>query len=160
MKKLIGLSLALILALSLVACGGSDSGTTDETITLDTAAISSSIDGVGLFVDTLEPISEDRITTVTGIDISGCKSAEYHLGAGATAEEWGVFECNSVDDAKTLVTALEKHCDELLSTYESYAPDAVPRINNAVIERAGQYVVFVTAEKYDDAKTLVEGLMK
>lgn len=145
------------MALSLVACGGSSS---DEAITLDTAAISSSIEGAGLFVDTLEAISEDRITTVTGIDISGCKSAEYHLGAGATGEEWGVFECNSVDDAKTLETALAAHRDELLSTYESYAPDAVPRIKNAVIQRAGQYVVFVTAEKYEDAKTLVEGLMK
>ena len=158
MKKLILTVTALALALCLSACGGGESGG-DEPVSLDLSAISSAIEGGGLFIDTLEPISSERIGDTTGIDTSECKSAEYHMGAGATGEEWGVFECNTVDGAKALVKSLETHRDELLKTYESYAPDAVPRIKNAVIKRAGQYVVFVTADKFDDAKTLVDGLL-
>ncbi len=159
MKKLVITVIALTLAFCLSACGGGDDGGNEPT-TLDLTAVSSAIEGGGLFIDSLEPISSERIGDTAGIDTGDCKSAEYHMGAGATGEEWGVFECNTVDGAKALVKSLETHRDELLKTYESYAPDAVPRIKNAVIKRAGQYVIFITADKYDEAKTLVDGLLK
>ena len=149
LKRVFAAILTLVLLLALTACG-------DKNVTIDTAALESDINGAGLFVDTLVKLSDATIGGQVETDVSGCTSKVYYAGMGATAEEWGVFECASAKDAKALKTALETHRDNLLTTYSSYAPDAVPRIQNAVIRQKGQYVLFITAEKYDDAAKIAD----
>ncbi|MDO4566673.1 MAG: DUF4358 domain-containing protein [Oscillospiraceae bacterium] len=156
MKKF-SVLIAFALTLCLAACGFG--GASDEPVSLDVAAISSGISSTELFIDSLAPIANERVADLIGLDLTNCLYYEFHTGAGASGEEWGVFECDSVDSAKALVSQLEAHRDSMLETYESYAPDAVPRLENAVIERAGQYVVYITAENYSEAKTLASSLL-
>ncbi|MEG0752016.1 MAG: DUF4358 domain-containing protein [Oscillospiraceae bacterium] len=153
MKKIFVAILCIALALSLVSCA-------EEPVTLDLTALSTQISAADVFADDLQPIEASRIGELVGLDLAGCKSSEYHMGSGATGEEFGLFECNSVDDAKALVKQLEEHRDSLLETYKSYAPDAVPRIENAVISRLGQNVAFVTADDYASAQSIVDGVFK
>lgn len=149
MKKLIAAVLTLVLVFILASCGGSS-------VSIDTSALASDIEAGGLFADSLQPIDASRIKDVVGIDTTNCKSAEYHMGAGATGEEYGVFECANETDAKALAQELTDHKDSLLETYASYSPDAVPRIENAVIEQSGPYVLFITADKYEAAQTIAD----
>lgn len=151
MKKLIIALMALVLVFSFAACGG------QEKVELDLDAIGAEISKAGLFLDTeLQPVAAESIAGMVGLDSSLYVSAQYYMGAGATGEEWGLFECADAKSAESLVAQLETHRDDLLSTYESYAPDAVPRIENAVIMSKGQYVVFITAEQYEQAQKLAE----
>lgn len=150
MKKLLIIAVVLLLAVSLAACGGKE-----EDVTLDLDAIAGEISGANLFVDAeLQPVAADSIAGMLGLDASLISSAQYYMGAGATGEEWGLFECVDAASAETLLTQLEAHRDDLLSTYESYAPDAVPRIENAVIMAKGRYAVFITAEQYAQAQSI------
>ncbi|MEG0913253.1 MAG: DUF4358 domain-containing protein [Oscillospiraceae bacterium] len=150
MKKVIITLTAIVLILSLAACGS-------KNVEMDIAAVSKEISGASLFLDAdLQSVKAENITGQTGIDTSACASAEYHNGAAATGEEWGLFECNSAKDAEAMVTQLEAHRDSLMTTYKDYAPDAVPRIENAVIMSKGQYVVFITAEKYAEAQKIAD----
>ena len=150
MKKLLIIALALVLALSLAACG-------DKNVSIDTAALSAEIEGSGVFVDTLVKMDESAIGGQCESDVSGCVSMEYHAGMGATAEEWGIFECADAKAAKALVASLEAHRDSLLEVYASYAPDAVPRIENAVIRQSGPYVLFIVANDYAGAASVADG---
>ncbi len=142
-------ALALVLALSLAACG-------EKNVTIDTAALSSELAGADLFVDSLVKMDEAAIGGQCESDVSACVSKEYHAGLGATAEEWGIFACADAKAAKALVTSLEAHRDSLLETYSSYAPDAVPRIENAVIRQSGQYVLFIIADDYAGAAAVAD----
>lgn len=150
MKKVTAAIAALILVFSLAACGGSK-------VELDLDAIAGEIAGANLFVDTeLQPMDAENIGVFVGVDTSECVSSRFYTGAGATAEEYGLFECADAESAQALVTQLEAHRDDLMTTYQNYAPDAVPRIENAVILSKGQYVIFITAEQYEQAKTLAQ----
>ena len=151
MKKLLILVTVLILALSLAACGA------QEEVSIDLDAVADEISGANLFVDTeLQPVASETIAGMLGLDSSLISSARYYMGAGATGEEWGLFECVDAQSAESLVAQLQTHRDDLLATYESYAPDAVPRIENAVIMAKGKYVVFITAEQYAQAQTVAD----
>lgn len=151
MKKRITALLALILVIvSLAACG-------EKKTELDLGAIGEEIAGAGLFLDTeLQAMDAANIGGFIGVDTSGCVSCAYYMGAGATAEEYGLFECGDAKGAEALAAELEAHRDDLMTTYQNYAPDAVPRIENAVIMTKGQYVIFITAQEYEQAKQLAE----
>ncbi len=149
MKKLITCALALVLALSLAACGG-------KKVSIDTAALAAELSDADLFLDSLVSMDEAAIGGQCESDVSGCVSMEYHAGMGATAEEWGVFECADAKAAKALAESLGAHRDSLLETYTSYAPDAVPRIENAVIRQSGQYVLIVIAADYEGAAEIAD----
>jgi hypothetical protein len=59
-------------------------------------------------------------------------------------------------DAKELEKQLIAHRDSLYELYASYKTEALPRINNAVIRCKGGYVVFVSAEDYQQAGRIVD----
>ena len=140
------------LALCLVSCGSS--------FELDTDALASEIRGAGLFLDTLEPVSENVVKKVVGLSTDRIKSFIYEIGTGATGEEFAVITCKSESDAKAVKEEIEKRQDDLYNTYESYSPESLPRISNAVVEQKGVYVVFVSCDKDSDAQKLVDKYLK
>ncbi len=149
MKRFICAALVSVLIISLVGCGGGNS------VTVDTDALASSIEEGGLFVDTLAPIDESVIGTIIGVDTELCSSSLYRIGSGNTGEEYGIFVCNSEADAKTVAEQLEARKSTLHDMYESYAPEALVRIDNAIVKRAGVYVAFVSADNYSAASEIL-----
>ncbi len=148
MKKFIPVVLTLCLALCLAACGG-------KSVTVDTEALAASIEAGGLFVDTLAPVDTGVVKTIIGVDTDLCESCSYSIGSGNTGEEYGIFVCSSEADAKTVAEQLEARKATLHDMYESYAPEALVRIDNAVVKRAGVYVAFVSADDYSAAADIL-----
>lgn len=138
-----------MLALSLAACG-------EKQVSIDTAALSAELNDADLFIDSLVSMDEAAIGGQCESDVSACTAMEYHAGMGATAEEWGIFTCADAKAAKSLAESLKAHCDSLLETYTSYAPDAVPRIENAVVRQSGPYVLIVIAADYEGAAEIAD----
>ncbi|MEA4912511.1 MAG: DUF4358 domain-containing protein [Oscillospiraceae bacterium] len=149
MKKRYLAVLALTLVLALSACGSAP-------VDVDMDALRSDIQSADLFDDELVAARDSVITDVVGLDISKCDSAEYYMGSGATGEEYGLFVCKSEGAAKDLVKSLGARRDDLYKTYESYNTQALPRIENAVIEQSGVYVAFIIADNYDAAQSLAD----
>ncbi len=149
MKKFIIGLLALALVLTAAACS-------EKTVDVDMDALRSEIQAADLFDDSLVSARESVITDVVGLDVSKCESAEYYMGSGATGEEYGLFVCKNASSAKELVKELEARRDDLYKTYESYSTEALPRIENAVIEQSGVYVVFIIADNYAGAQSVAD----
>ena len=151
-KKLSAFILIAVIAFTLVSCGSSFS--------LDTAKLADDIRGAGLFLDTLAPVSENVVKKVVGLSTDCIDDFIYEIGTGATGEEFAVITCKSESDAKKVKEEIVKRQDALYNTYESYSPESLPRISNAVIEQKGVYVIFVSCDKDSDAQKLVDSFLK
>ncbi len=141
MKKTIAIIFALIMAFALVSCGESK-----PSFTMDTKALVDDLHKAQLFLDTLTPISESALNKVIGIKTDHVVDFTYEMGTGVTGEELCVITCDSEDAAKEVFEQVKAHRDDYIKQYESYAPDAIPRMENAVLEQKGVYVVYVAAE--------------
>ena len=149
MKKILTIAAIItLLALSLSACG--------KSFELDTAALVSDIKKADLFLDSLEPVSENVVKKVVRLSTDLITDFHYEIGTGATGEEFAVITCDSTASAKKIKEEIEYRQEDLYMTYESYSPESLPRISNAVIEQKGVYVIFISCEKNDAAQKLVD----
>lgn len=151
-RKSLAVLLIAALAVSLAACGGS--------FQLDTVKLASEIRNADLFLDTLAPVSESVVGKVVGLSTDLISEFEYEIGTGATGEEFAVITCKSESDAKKIKEEIVKRQETLYNTYESYSPESLPRISNAVIEQKGVYVIFVSCDKDSEAQKLVDSFLK
>ncbi len=156
MKKLLSVLIIVVLVLSLAACGGK------KTISLDINKLASELMSADLFVDQLSNSKDINfdVTGQIGIDLSLCKDYCYYIGSSVTGEEFGIFECNSEKDALTVKTQLEARQDKLINLYQSYSPEAVERVNSSILQTAGNYVIFVSADLSDKAESIVNSAIK
>ena len=156
MKKLLTITLIAVLALSLVSCGGSSA----SDFTLDTAALVNELHGASLFVDTLNPIQEAALSKVVGVSTDCVTSFTYEMGTGVTGEKLCVITCDTEANAKKVLEEVKAHQEDYIKQYENYAPDAIPRMEGAVLEQKGVYVIYVAAENNDTAHSIVDKYLK
>lgn len=156
MKKLLTILLVSILALTLVACGGPK----EEDVAIDIDAVKSDLEAANLVTDTLSPVNENVLSNVLTLNAENIESYHMYMGSGATAEEYGVFKCTSSDAAKEIADKLQARVEAQKTVYADYAPDAIPRLDNAVIRQKGVYVAYVVAENHAEALKIIDGYFK
>lgn len=145
-------ALALVMALSLAACG---SGEPKE---VDINALAEELRGSATFGEELTKLDE-----TVALGLYGCAEgteAVAYAGTGATAEEVAVFNCGSAEAAETLAANLETRNQTRISQYASYDPEEVPKLENALIMSGGQYVVLCVASDLGSAASVAENALK
>lgn len=85
-------------------------------------------------------------------------SAAY-VGSGATAESMAVFEATDTSAAESIASALQTFTDSWRKGYADYKPEEVPKLESAVLEQDGVYVVFCVTADNAAAKTAVQDLL-
>lgn len=85
-------------------------------------------------------------------------SAAY-VGSGATAESMAVFEATDNSAAESIADALQTFTDNWIKSYSDYKPEEVPKLESAVLEQDGVYVVFCVTADNAAAKTAVQDLL-
>ena len=146
MKKLIlAVSAA---ALLLVSCGS------QQTRDVDIEVLAGEIVQTVSFDDTLEEIDDSMISMM--YDISGYQDAVLYKGSGATAEEVALFRMEKSEDAKTALSEAKAHIQSQIDAYESYMPDEVSRLEDAVVRQDGVYVSVVVSADPAAAEDLLK----
>lgn len=155
MKKISIAFLIIVLVLSLSACGG-------KTVSIDIDKLASDLLSADLFVDQLNSSKEINFDVAgqVGVEISLCKNYCYYIGSSVTGEEFGLFECNSEKDAKTVKAQLEARQETLIKLYQSYSPEAVERVNASILKAEGNYVIFVSADRPEQAESIINSAIK
>ena len=144
----------LMLAGSLIGCGGTKQGDQADTQTaVDMDALCKNM----LAADTTLP----EMVTVTDKD----DQAELNFGSFSSfaydrvasyfyayakeggSEEIAVIELKDPQDAGTLMTTLQDHLKDRRGALESYAPDQLTLIDHAVIKQNGRYVAMIISPK-------------
>lgn len=125
--------LALLSALVLLA------GCSAAEVTLDLDAVAQELLARVEFVDELDELSSKKAMELYKIE--DAIAAKVYIGSGATTEEIALFELSSEEAAKTAHQAALHRIERQKEDYSDYAPQELPRLNNAEVRQVGRYVL-------------------
>ncbi len=155
MKKTIACLLALCLILTLTACGG---GKKTE---VDLDALASELTASTAFtMDMGQYAMQGELAAPTyGYEAADVTNVKFYYNNG-TAEEIFLAQASGEDAAASLEQLCKDRVANQQTVLASYNPDAIPRLQSAVIVRSGVYVVLVVANDSAAAKTVVDKYVK
>ena len=151
MKKLIACLLALCLVFLLAACGGGKDKTVDlQALAADLAASSA------FTMDISQYALDASIAAPTyGYDEADVKICQYYYNNGSN-EEVLLVQASDSAAADKIEQCCHSRVELQKAALEAYNPDAIPRLDGAVVAKSGDYVVFVVANDNAAAKTVVD----
>lgn len=165
-KKILISALALALAFSLSACGGKKTEEAAKSETKvetekkqDLKTIADRLLSEIKYDDEMAEMEADMFDIIyAGFPADKVKDKRIHLSSsGGTAEEVACFE--AVDEAS--VEAVKKGLEDRLTfqraSFKNYVPAEVSRIDKAVIEVNGTYVILSISNEPEKAKEIISG---
>jgi hypothetical protein len=156
MKKYLSMTLAtLLIAFALTACGGNKSDTAEITVSASDLAkeIVDALDD-----DTLssEPVVSDILASTYFVDMDQIEDSAAYMSTGATASEVAVIKCKDAEYATEVADLFTSRTENQASLFASYAPEEVTKLENALIQTSGCYVVLCVADDTAPAETVLE----
>lgn len=156
MKKFPVLLLALAAVCLLAACTSEEEKPSQKTA-YDPAADSQVLLEAGIFSETLEAVDTDMLCTLYGLDESTVTDCAAYLSTGATAEELVILVLSDEAAAQTAETACQTRIDYQRTSFESYKPSEVSKLDAAVVKRLGNTVLLAVGDP-DTVSQAVEDL--
>ncbi len=149
-KRILAFILLAVLAISLVACGGTEKTLKVSMDDIQKALSQHSNEGE-LFV-----IDEDRLLDEIGIKSTDYKEGFFIMALGSVSvERAALFECEDKASADALKTKLESHVTDIKNREENYIIDNYEMASNAIVETEGKYVYLVMSPEKDDLNTII-----
>lgn len=147
-----------ILSLCLILVGFTGCVQVAEPVEYDLQTLSNQLKESGAFSDILSPVTLDIAAQFYGIETS--KIAEYSMlcSTGATTEEIALFKCTNVDSAAKVMTAAKARVETQRTTYESYAPGEMPKLDDAIVIQNDVYVFYIVSADASKAQTVLDSL--
>lgn len=134
MKKLTAVIAGLFCAALLVSCG-----TQNVTVTgADPAEIAAVLNESVNFSEELTEVSENVLLRRYGLDSDTVKAAAGYAGTPAVVDEIAVFK---TDDIEAVEEAANARIESQKTNYASYAPDEVPKLEDAAVNVLGDCVI-------------------
>lgn len=168
MKKITALILALLMALSLCACGGKDGGDKggkvkkgDITVKMLVEATlqQTGFDKADLIYSMKDENFSERFEYFYGIDVALVSDAAIACSSSSQADELSVLKAAKDTDINELTAALENRCVMQKASYELYSPESVDKLNNALIFTVDDYAVLIVSDKNDELKSALETII-
>ena len=130
----------LILLLLLCGCtaGETPYSVSDAQILLD----------ADLFNGDMGLVDKDIVSQLYGIDEDAVQDCICYMAANtaSSADELTIFILTDEDAARLAEDACQKRVENQIEASRNYAPAAVPRLENAVIRRSGNTVLFAVGD--------------
>jgi len=152
--------LAGVLLISSCAGSGTNDGTKEETTAkkeLTFSAIADAVNGAVTFEEALEEIEADVADMLYGCGEYTSDVRAYCCGSGALAEELVIFKAKSSEAAGNIIETMKGYRDMSLNRFTTYNPPEVPKLRDAVIIKAGDFVVYCVSP---DAPAVLSALEK
>ena len=150
MKKLITMGAMLICAMALTSCGGAKDAAVSGA---DPAQIAGVLNESVNFSEELSEVSEDVILRRYGLDSNLVEAAAGYTGTPAVVDEIAVFKTT---DVAAVEDAADARIESQKTTYSSYAPGEMPKLDDAVVTTIGDCVVVCVS---DDASAAVSDIL-
>lgn len=107
----------------------------------------------GAFTDDMSESTEKVVATLMHLEEGSYASISCLKGTGATAEEVTLIEATAGSDINAKITS---YLDSQKTSYESYLPEEVPKLENAIVKQSGNYYLLVVAADNDKATSVIE----
>lgn len=148
MKKrlfLIIFSACLMVGILSGCANKADDSSSQETKEYDLEELAMDIYNTNEFSDILDTVSAEAAEGLYGIDPADLENSYVMCSTGATAEEIGLFRCVDEDAAARVQAKAKDRIESQKAAYESYAPEEIPKLDDAVIKSTGVYVFYVVS---------------
>ncbi|MBO7703439.1 MAG: DUF4358 domain-containing protein [Solobacterium sp.] len=142
---------SLLCVLMLVGCGSSTSAGAAASADAEKA-----VSELGL-TDKVEKVEDRIIKGLFFFDEGTIDDASVYISNDKTADIVGVFKTSDPAAAKEKI---EAYLVTLKGQMESYAPDEVFKVDNAVIEESSDKVVLIIADDIENARKVAQSLVK
>lgn len=139
-----------ILAAGAVLCGCGSS----EAKAVDTGKLADSLLNNITYDEELTEVKADEIENYIVLE-DGVEAVMY-MGSGSTAESVAVFTAGDEDTARKQKTNVENYLADQKSAFKDYMPDEAARIEDAVVEAEGRYVVMCVSGDSDQAEEIID----
>lgn len=156
MKRGIMVALIICMLIAMVGCGG---GKDKEWTSFTEPLAGELMKGVN-FSDELASVDMNLVSTMYGVDETKLVDYKVLMSSGGTADEVAIFFAQSDEYAKELKKLAETRIEDQKSVMESYLPNEMGKLNNAVIVAEGPYVVLCVTDDAETAKEIIDGYFK
>lgn len=166
MKKITALVMAVLMMLSLCACGGKDGdkkvkkGDITAKMLVEATLQQTSFDKADLIYSMEDENFSARFEYFYGIDVSLVSDAAIACSSSSKADEISILKTAKDTDINELTAALENRCAIQKASYELYSPECVDMLNNALIFTNGDYAILIVSDKNDELKSALETIME
>ncbi len=146
MKTGLVFAAVMLLVISLLGCGA------EAAVNINAAALAADISA--LYSDgPIELLELDSESAEVRYGIGGlCTSIYCETSVTVSSDEILIAEALGADEAEQMINLLKKYRDERAELFAAYAPSEVPKLEKALLERTGKYVIFVAAEDTSEAE--------
>lgn len=143
MKKVMSLILALVLVLSLTACGGK----TEEAVTVDVSAL---YDSYSQYMPEMFFPDEDTMLNFLGISVEDCVQYKVAICAeGMRSDEVWLLEAKDAAALENLQQLAQTRIQAKLDETVSYAPDQYVVVEKAVVLTQGNYLALLISPEVE-----------
>jgi hypothetical protein len=156
MKKKIIVLMAAAGTILASGCSSEVSTGTETEKDVDIQAAAAEIEKEIDFEDSLSELEEDTALTYYGISGDAVKDSVVYVSTGATAEEIAIFEAADTDSKNTVEDACNQRKEKQTTSYGDYKPSEVSRLDDAIIETYGNYVVYIVTDDVTKADEILE----
>ena len=143
LNRLAALAGVLALAFTLCACVGNQDAA--KTYSVDNAQ---TLLDSGAFDESMAQVNTDAILTIYGIDAATVEDGVCYMATNTSvsADELTILVLTDEAAAQAAMEACQARVESQIAVCESYAPAAVPRLENAVIRQAGSTVLLAVGD--------------
>ena len=163
MKRLMTFVLALIMVMTLAACGGGSQDYNPYARDLDEDAFAATLLAKIEFSDIMTKVDDDAaeiLYSLYGLTENDYDDLSVYMSTGATAEEIAVISVENEDQAAKVGAVLVDRIDAQIKSYENYAPDEVEKLSNAIVEQVDDVVILIVCEDYEQYRTAKDDFLK
>ena len=86
-------------------------------------------------------------------------TAAVYAGDGAYADELVIFDCGSRENVAAAQEAAEAHLADLKESFADYIPEEAEKVDSAVMETAGSYLILCVSDD-ENAAAAVQAVLK
>ena len=159
-RKIIAIVCVMIAGMILMAgCGGEEKDGGDKA-KIDAGALAAKLVADVAFEDQLTKADDDTALMLYGLNADQVVSSVVYVGTGATAEEVAVFEGTDEDSAKAIKELADSRVKSQLEDYKDYKPEEVPKLENAILETKGNYVILCVSGDNETANAVIGEMTK
>ena len=126
----------------------------------DVKAIAEAVLANVAFKDTLGEINRRVMYSSYGLDETKMANAAGYAGGGATAEEIAIFEVKDASYADEVAKVAKSYIERRKSSFKSYIPEEMPKLERPFIYKNGKLVVVCIADHYGKLENIIKEYMK
>jgi len=153
MKRVLFLVLALALLLSVAGCGAKPK-------TIDMDALAKELAGAKIYDDILSQMPDGMTERFYSMDNGDVVRSILYYGTGATAEEICILQCTDEKAAAKAEANAHTHIENQKTSFKNYVPAEIPKLDNAVVEVSGVYVIVVVSKDASTAQSIINKYTK